>query len=220
MKAALKVAFARVAPEQTLYLRAYRLLLLNQKSYLHQTGWLRSLADGRPVDRLGGELPWMNYAVVRLLQDRLSSDLDLFEYGSGSSTAYFAKLVRRVTSVEHDQSWVERVRPMLPANAELVFTPVDVDGGYCRAVHATGRRHDVIVVDGRDRVNCLRQSASAVSERGVILLDDSHRESYGDGVAFLHERGFRSLRVEGLKPTGTDVDCTTVFYRDGNCLNL
>ena len=216
MKSVLEKAF----PTPLLYLRAWSALFRKPTSYLRTTGWLDSLGARRPLDPNGDPIPWMNYAVVRLLKERLTTDLTLFEYGSGYSTEFFAARVAVVTSVEYDAEWVERIRSRMPGNATIVFREADGDGEYCRAIHTVGQPLDVVVIDGRDRVNCLRQALGALTPRGVILFDDTHRERYRDAFAIAREAGFRALSLDGLKPTGNEADETTIFYRDGNCLGL
>ncbi|HEU4458922.1 MAG TPA: hypothetical protein VFR90_07350 [Methylibium sp.] len=218
--AGLRPLLKRAFPKLALYRRVLRVLVDDESSYLHQTGWLRSLAEQRPVDAHGNPLPWMNYSVVRFLQERLHGELDLFEYGSGFSTGFYAERVRSVVSVEYDPGWVAQLRPTLAANVELIEQPQDIDGDYCRTILRTGRRFDVVVVDGRDRVHCVEQAFRCLSERGVVLLDDSQRERYRPAFELAVAQGFAMLSFEGLKPTGQEIDRTTLFYRLGNCLGL
>lgn len=207
-------------PRMTLHVRAYRKLIGNKDSYLYQTGWMRSLLESKPTDSAANPIPWMNYSVVKLLDDRLRRDFTLFEFGSGYSTHFYARKVGTVVSLEYDEQWFRIIKADMPGNVTLVFREKDVDGEYCRAVHAAGVAFDVVVVDGRDRVNCVKQSISALSARGVILLDDSQKEKYREGIEFARTRGFRALDLEGLKATGKGLDRTTLFYRDGNCLGI
>lgn len=209
----------RALPGYSFY-KVHKKLLWNQNSYLHQTGWLRSLREEKPVDKNGAELPWMNFSVVAFLQDRLTKELELFEFGSGHSTLFFARLVKNVTSVECDEAWFKILKAKLPANAELWLEPANTDAGYCRAVHRQGRKYDVVIVDGTDRVNCLKQGLEALSDRGVMILDDSRREIYAEGISHVKARGFLALFFEGLKPSGTGTERTTIFYRRENCLGI
>jgi len=205
---------------QRLRSRAYRELVKDDQSYLHTTGWMETLRRQYPCRPDGSELPWMNYPVIAFLERRLTPDLDLFEYGSGYSTLFFARHVRSTVSVEHDRAWHDKLQPQLPANARLLFVEMDRDGRYCRSIHETGGSYDFVVVDGRDRVNCLRQAVDRLTARGVVLLDDSQREEYAPGIAFARERGFSVLDFEGLKPTGKVIERTTLFYRRENCLGI
>ena len=100
------------------------------------------------------------------------------------------------------------------------FIEADVDGEYCRSIRRSGRTYHLVLVDGRDRVNCVKQSIDQLSQEGVVLLDDSEREGYREGIEYACSRGFRRLDFEGLKPTGGKPHRTTIFYRSENCLGL
>ncbi|MBN2768529.1 MAG: hypothetical protein JXQ68_05460 [Campylobacterales bacterium] len=192
----------------------------NKNSYLHTTGWLRSLEAGKPIDKEGNPIPWINYPMIRFLEERLTDDLNVFEFGSGYSTLFYAEKVKSITSLEYDKNWFELIKSMVPKNAQLIYKKKDRDGEYCRAIHLANKKYDVIIIDGRDRVNCIKQSFSALSLQGVIILDDSQREWYKEGIVLVNEKGFRILNIEGLKPHGTDTDRTAIFYRDDNCLGI
>jgi hypothetical protein len=219
MRSAMRSFVKRAAPRLLQY-RAVGQLVTNEAYFLHTTGWVKSLVEQMPVDPQGNPLPWMNFAVIAFFRERLRKHMHLFEYGSGSSTRFFAELVASVTSVEYDEEWYQRVSATRPANVTLLLNAADVDGTYCRVVAQSNRRYDVVVVDGRDRVNCMKQSVGSLTDGGVIVLDDSMRERYAEGAAFLKASGFRALRFDGLKPGGFGTDSTTVFYRPGNCLDL
>jgi hypothetical protein len=181
---------------------------------------MKSLEKGRPMDTDGIPLPWMNFPVIKLLEERLNRDQLLFEYGCGYSTLFFADRVKSVESVEHDEKWYNTILTHIPKNVHLEFKELDIDGEYCRMIRKIKSQYNVVIVDGRDRVNCIKQSMSAVSKNGVILLDDSQRERYGEAFSIAESHGYKALNLEGLKPTGTGVDRTTVFYGEGNCFGL
>lgn len=199
---------------------AYNALIKDTSSYLYATGWLQSLTAGRPVSNCGKPIPWMNFTVIAVLAERLNKSMSLFEYGSGYSTLFYAERVGSVDSVEYDQEWFGTIREQLPDNANLIFVERSTDGDYCRTITRMGKKYDVVIVDGRDRVNCIAQSIGALSERGVILLDDSQREKYRAGIELATAKGFRALNLQGLKATGTTVESTTILYRADNCLGI
>jgi hypothetical protein len=217
---AIKRFIQRLFPVAALRYRAYKMLIRNPNSYLHLSGWMQSQKERRPMDQNGNPMPWMNFPVVRILEERLTKDLNLFEFGSGYSTLFYAKKVRAVTSVEYDEKWLSIINSQVPDNVKIIFKREDVNGDYCRTIDATGDRYDVVIIDGRDRVNCIKQSIPALSSQGVILLDDSQRERYREGIDFARSHGFKTLNLEGLKATGTEVDRTTIFYRQGNCFDI
>lgn len=198
----------------------YKLLLRSENSYLHKSGWFKSLHTGTPVDKDGNPIPWMNYPTIELLKERLKPEHTLFEFGSGYSTAFYAKYTKHVTSLEYDKTWLEVIKKNLPDNAELIFTEKDIDGEYCQSIKKTNKKYDIVVIDGRDRVNCLKQSLDNLSDKGVILLDDSHRERYKEGLDHAKEKGFKHLHLQGLKPTGYGYYRTTLLYKSNNCFGI
>ncbi|MBZ0115123.1 MAG: FkbM family methyltransferase [Thermoanaerobaculia bacterium] len=220
MKSFFRKTLTQMFPETTVRYRAYKNLIGNKDSYLYLSGWMQSLGADKPINKDGRPVPWMNYSVVLFLEERLTPDLTLFEYGSGYSTFFYADRVRSVVSVEYDKKWFDLITSKAPKNASLMLKEKDVDGDYCRVIGTTHDSYDVVVVDGRDRVNCVKQSIPALSDRGVILLDDSKRPRYEEAISFALERGFKTLHFEGLQATGSGVKRTTILYRNSNCFGI
>jgi hypothetical protein len=220
VKRAVRQSLNRVLPTLSTHYRAYKALIRNKQSFLHVSGWMESLKRGYPCRQDGSALPWLNYPVIAFLEERLKNGLSLFEFGSGYSTVFYARLVGAVTAVESDKGWYETVRKMMPENVNLIHRESDVDGEYCRSIHQAGIRYDVVVIDGRDRLNCVKQSIERISGRGVILFDDSHSARHSNSIGYLKGKGFSSLEFQGLKPTQNGVDRTIIFYRQDNCLDI
>jgi hypothetical protein len=209
----------RMAP-RTAALWRCRHLIWKAESYLRESGYLRSLEQNIPVDRDGNPLAFLNYPVLALLEKRLKSCFRLLEFGSGYSTAFFAKRVGEVVSIEHEDGWLNRVRQLTSEFPNIHLTHVPLGPEYFKAAAQAGGKFQVILVDGRLRNECAMHSIPSLSEDGVLIWDDSARERYQDGINAVAALGFKPLRIEGLKPAGLGVDETTIFYREGNCLGL
>ena len=181
---------------------------------------MESKRKGIPCRANGSVLLWMNYAIIVILEERLKDNMNIFEYGSCYSTIFFSKYVSHITSVEYNKEWYNLIQASLPDNAELTCSELDYDGEYCRTIHKTDSRYDVVIVDGSDRVNCIKQSIDRLSDQGIIILDDSFRERYQEGISFAKEQGFRAISFEGLKPAGNRIDKSTIFYKDNNCFDI
>lgn len=188
--------------------------------YFRESGWLASVAKNSPVDASGLPLPWMTYSCIHILLQRLKPDFLLFEFGCGASTHFYQRHVKHVTAVEHDRAWFERVQSQCGDKVTLLYEPLVPNGAYSQTATRGGEQYHVIIVDGRDRVNCLRNSLSALRPDGVMVLDDSNRPRYSEGIEFMTSSGFRHLPLEGLRPMKTEVSTTSLFYRDANCLGI
>lgn len=193
---------------------------LMRRGQLKEDGWIRSLAAGVPVDAEGRPLPWINYPTIDFLARRVRPEMSVFEYGCGHSTLWWAARVREVIACDHDADWIERIRPRAPAHVTLRHVALEVGGDYCRVVAEYPGRFDIVVIDGRDRVNCARHAMTGLKPSGVIVWDNTDREEYRPGFAALAAAGFRRLEFTGMAPGLNEKLETSVFYRDGNVLGL
>lgn len=198
---------------------AYK-LIFRENSYLNQTGFIKSHQYIQPIDNKKAPIPWMNYAMVEFLNERLNKGLDLFEYGAGFSSIWFAERLNRVVSIEYDKAWRKQVEDLLApvSNAELVFQEVGED--YINGAAKTGRKYHLVLVDGRERVACAKASFNSLTEDGVLILDDSDRAEYQEVFTIAEDLGFKNLRISGLKPFSFFREESTIFYRPKNCLAL
>ena len=191
---------------------------MSRSGYLAQVGWPRSRREARPVDASGGTLPWFTYPAIEILAARIPEDACVFEWGAGASTRWFADRVATVRSCEHDAGWFATVTSSLPGNAHVALHVVDSDG-YVEEVGGGGP-YDLVVVDGRRRNECAAAATAHLSERGVIVWDNSERERYQDGLKSLADLGFRQLDLVGPTPCNAGRSTTSICYRDGNCLGI
>jgi hypothetical protein len=187
---------------------------------LTRSGWVSSYNSRRPEDADGNPLPWYTYAAISFLEPLVSDGLSVFEFGSGNSTLWWAERARRVTSVEHNPEWGAIMEDRLPPNVAYRQVPLSRDGEYCRVAEREEGPFDVIVIDGRDRNNCALHSLSALAPDGVIIWDNSERDEYEPGYAFLGDHGFRRLRFSGMGPVNARPWETSVFYRSANNLGI
>ena len=80
---------------------------------------------------------------------------------------------------------------------------------------------DIIVLDGRERVQCCLNSLPALKKGGIILWDNSDRPEYEEGYKYLEANNFKRIDFHGLGPINSRAWCTSIFYRVGdNCLGI
>ena len=197
-------------------------LVLNNffEGYLYDTGWSRSVIEGKPVDRNGSPLPWISIPTIELLKERDLSNLFVFEYGAGNSTIWFSKRVKKIVSIEHDAEWFKFVKDMVKEdNSEIYFKELSYGGEYSSSILKYSDV-DIALVDGRDRVNCAKNAVAYLSNQGVIILDDSQRENYQEAKIYIASKGFKALNLVGMNVGRPMRKVTTIFYREDNCLGL
>ncbi|HTK18913.1 MAG TPA: hypothetical protein VL442_05360 [Mucilaginibacter sp.] len=196
------------------------LLGMKRSGYLYETGWINSIKTGNVCDLSNNPIPWVTYPFINFIEERLAPTFELFEFGSGNSTLYYSKRVASVYSVENDKLWYEKIKNSMPENVNLFYCELEYDRDYCRYAAKTSRKFDIIIVDGRDRVNCCINSVEVLNSTGVLILDDSEREEYITVTTFLTDRGFKKIEFWGIAPTVNYLKCTSIFYRSDNCLGI
>lgn len=200
--------------------RLKALLSFGVKGYLADIGWFKAFDSKSPVDENGNPIPWVTYSFIDFISGRIKKDHAIFEFGSGNSTWFYARHAGRVVSVEHDKGWYNKIQNSKPSNSQMILCDLKPDGDYSRMPVLSSQKFDIIIVDGRDRVNCCINCLGALNEGGVVVLDDSEREQYQPAVDFLISQGFRHLSFSGISPGLFYRKSTSVFYKPNNCLGV
>jgi hypothetical protein len=139
---------------------------------LREHGLYKSLSSG-PVSPKGEALPWITYPAITYL---LSFDLtgkDVFEFGCGASTRFWSRVAKSVTSVESDKGWYEKVRSELPKNASLNYASDESPANYVQPLLSSGRKYDIIVIDGSHRPHCATVCQPFLANGGIIIHDNT-----------------------------------------------
>lgn len=186
---------------------------------LKDDGWYRSHKTKSSVDRKGNPIPWCSYPFIKFLEPRLKNSFDVFEYGSGNSTLWYAQKVKSIKAVEHDKQWFEIVEKKLPSNASIVHRELD-KGTYAKEVLAEGKKYHIIIIDGRDRNNCVTECVKSLSDDGIVVYDNTQVPEYITSIEFLLKSGFKKIDFIGPLPIVTHNNTTTIFYRPGNCMDI
>lgn len=198
----------------------YSLYSLRNNGPLYEDGWFRSNREQASVDAAGEPLPWITYSAIDFIRERIKSNMTVFEFGSGGSTKWWASQVRKVVSVEHDRCWFEKINPLKCDNAEIVYINLTVGGDYSKYILNYDQFFDIVVIDGRDRVNCMKNCLQALNSTGVIILDNSNRSKYMEGIRFLQEKGFKKIQFSGFCPIVNIKSETAIFYRNQNIFGI
>ena len=198
----------------------YKILSFRAFGYLLETGWLSSFKSGNSVNGNLDPLPWFTYSAIDFLESRLNDKLKVLELGSGNSTLFFAKKVGKVISIEHNEDWFKKILKKAPGNVELIYTGSEDVEKYLKPLLLKDENFDVIIVDAIFRNESLRYCLQYTGEGGVIVFDDTDRKEYNEGIAFLINNGFKRLDFSGIAPGIFFRKCTSVFYKDNNCLNI
>ena len=197
-----------------------KILSLRSFGYLLDIGWFSAFKLGEPVDKNFEPLPWLTYSFIDFFTERLSKEFNVFEFGSGNSTLFFAKRVKEVTSVEHNIEWYNKLKNKIPGNSNLVLSKSDSSEDYSAGLKQSNKKYDLIIIDGIHRVDCCFSTSNYLTDEGVIILDDSEREQYNEGIEYLTKEGFKKIDFWGIPPGMVLRKCTTIFYKTNNCMDI
>ena len=197
-------------------------IFADSPGYLQESGWLNSMAQGEAVDAHGQPIPWITYPALDFLTPRIDARMAVFEYGTGNSTLWWSKRVARLVSCEHDKEWYAKFKERVTAGNTTYLWRRHKGGStaYSSEISAYRSQFAILVIDGRQRVDCIRNGLGALLPDGVVLWDNSDRKKYRPGYDLLAEAGFGRLDFWGMGPLSTRRWCTSIFYRSDNCLAI
>ncbi len=155
--------------------------------------------------------PWIAQAATAWLENYLTKDMHVFEWGSGGSTLFSALRTKKVISIEHNYPWFLKTQFYLKrahiencdyrfieaekTNSPSSYTSTDKKYAgfsfekYVRAIESFPDNHfDLIFIDGRARSSCVLLAKEKVKRGGYILLDNAERMEYQEAITTL--RGF------------------------------
>ena len=192
---------------------------LREKGML--SSWILPYWDNFFEDNSGKNNPWWTLAAADFLTPRLDKGMAVFEWGCGNSTLYFSQYVDRVISVEHNPEWHKKMSGICPKNAQIDLHEDVENGEYCNAILSYGRKFDIILVDGADRNNCMKNAVKMLNATGVLIVDNADCDYTAEGSRYLKDNGFRTLEFGGaMYGACGEPNITKLFYRDENCLKI
>jgi hypothetical protein len=179
------------------------------ESLLLTYGHSASNKAGRPIDREGRPLPWYTYPAIEYIESMDWRQRNVFEYGSGNSSHFWAERAASVTSIEHDTAWFERVRSNKKSNHELLH--VSDSAEYAVAIRRFPQKFDVIIIDGERRLDCAQIATSHLAIGGVVILDNA--DWFPDAAEVLRAADLIEVDFTGFGPALRYTWTTSLFMR-------
>lgn len=190
---------------------------------------------------LAMQVPWIPFIARDFVAKRLPPRAAIAEFGSGGSTLHWLRIGATVVSVEHDPVWAQLTEQSV-ANEfrdRLDFRPIPVlrhpnsvtcepytawtsdeywqaydFTSYVSALHdLPDESLDLLVVDGRSRVRCLKASLGKVKPSGMILFDNTDRAEYGEALKFASQSGWTWKHFLGPVPCMTSFSQSSVALK-------
>lgn len=179
---------------------------------LYKQGQINSLRRDMPVDSTGQAIPWITYPALEFLSQFDFSDFNIFEFGAGNSTFYWAARAKSVTSVETDAEWYKKLNEVKHGNVELLYEDDVV--GFTNAIKSSRLSYSVIIIDSiKYRYNATLSAINSIAPGGVIVLDNS--DWYPNSCELLQDAGFTQIDFHGFGAVNAYSWTTSIFFKEG-----
>jgi predicted O-methyltransferase YrrM len=150
--------------------------------------------------------PWIIAEVVTFIAKLLkeNSNANVLEFGSGCSTAFITQYTNNLVTIEDNLKWYQTVQEYVAQNNLVVDLRLVQNGYYKECLKLPKNYFDLILVDGRHRMNCLRYAREIVKPGGILILDDStYYEKYQEADIIMSD--WQCFNAKGLKANPLDI---------------
>ncbi|RIW12269.1 class I SAM-dependent methyltransferase [Algoriphagus lacus] len=178
--------------------------------------------------------PWIAHFAFQRLKSLIRPNMSVLEFGSGGSTLYLADKVESIYSIEHDPFWFKEIHKELekyPSVTHVLVSPEKKEGveqyksvnglfstgldfeKYAHAAdHLPDNSIDLLIIDGRVRPQCLKQTKSKLKPGGILLFDNADRESYQETIKS-ELNGWKMEMYNGVTVYDAFFNETRIYYK-------
>ena len=179
------------------------------RNFKHDYGYLASVKAQKPIDFHGRPVPWFTYPAIEYLESLNLSDANIFEWGSGNSSAYFSERCLSIESIESDDQWYEYQLRIARPN-QVVQLRHEASDDYHRAINEGQHiAYDIIIIDGKQRVKCCSEALAKLGRGGLLILDNS--DWYPRLCESLRKSNFVQIDFHGHGPINPYTWTTSLF---------
>ena len=162
---------------------------------LHINLWLKDRVLGLSPASTG--FPWINYVIIQFLHRYLKPNMRVLEFGAGGSSVFFLKREIILFSIEHEESWLIKVREIIPKKYLKNWTPnlilqsdpnneIPKVNEYLDPIKLIlDSSIEIALIDGRHRVECIKRVIAKIKPGGCLILDNSDRPQYAKAYEIL-----------------------------------
>jgi predicted O-methyltransferase YrrM len=106
----------------------------------------------------------------------------VLEWGPGKSTKMIAQLRpnAEITTIEHNPMWYAIAKQTLSDCKNVDVRLIESRRKYTKP--PVEGKFDLIFIDGHSRVACMKFAEKHLSPYGIVILHDSERERYEEGI--------------------------------------
>jgi len=145
--------------------------------------------------------PWIVKEAISFLLDLINKDMIGLELGSGSSTFWFSKNIKKIISIENDEKWFNYMNKLIYENnienIELIlkkckmcdFSKIKEDTeitseyiDYSNII-LENKDFDFIFIDGVARSLCILNAIEILKPGNLLIIDNAERINYESAIS-------------------------------------
>lgn len=141
--------------------------------------------------------PWINYSTIQFMHHLTSKNMRVVEFGAGGSSIFFLTRGVHLTSIEHDEMWINNVRKKLSKKLQNnwtyhLITPDNKNNNipspeaYLSPLdQLSDSSIDLFLIDGRYRLESIKRAMDKIKPGGYLVLDNCDRSEYSKSFELL-----------------------------------
>lgn len=177
-------------------------------------GQFKTIKNSECIDKYGNPIPWYTYPAIEYISNLDLSDKNIFEFGGGNSSIWWAQRTKFVVTVEKDKDWYQRIMEKTRAFNNIKLILSEDEESYVSAIKKQGMVFDVVIIDGHWRGKCAKMLDESVlnTENGYMIIFDNS-DWYPNAANFISKR-FDLIRIDfhGFGAINNYTWTTTLFF--------
>ncbi len=155
-------------------------------------------------------LPWYNFPLINFIQSYIKPQMNIFEFGTGISSIFYAHNGCNIYGVEANIEWLTKVQIL--AKEKNLSNRISIE--FCKKSHEIASylakvpqnngcdiEFDAIIIDSYNRIECLAE-AKKFYKKGIIILDNSERENLKEAKKVMKNFDYLHFKGNGLNRDG------------------
>lgn len=163
------------------------------------------------IDDDGTIMPWFTKPFLNVLKTWDMKEWNVFEWGTGYSTIWFARHCKTVVTVDHNLRWSSGVQSLarklsldnvtfkVRSPGEIIDTDDKTDhlSQLAMAINENDRLYDLIIIDciTTQRNACAKFALAHIKPGGILIVDNVDQRSSGVGNVTDRSIGYNSWRL-------------------------
>jgi len=162
------------------------------KKFLHFNNAARPMMPQKDIDVI--------YSLIQTYKPK-----NVLEWGCGNSSLYFSSCpcISSWTSIENNQSWYKKINSVCSKKVNIKY--IDTSQNYHNYINfESNKKFNLILIDGRERSQCIYRSKNIINEDGVVVLHDASRSRYHKAISSYPYHAFLTTGQASKKPNTFD----------------